>query len=134
MPSDELERLLGAIALFTERGELDGSLLTDDFEMQQAPSLIDTAGLFRGPEGIGHALEELRAVFDDLRFDPGEPREAPDGRFVLPIQVSGRGRGSGIEMQNQIAWVGTLSDGRLSRLVVYEELDDALVAAGLATA
>ena len=43
----------------------------------------------------------------------------------------GRGRGSGVEMDNRIAWVWTYRDDKVVRVVGYEEPAEALEAVGL---
>jgi ketosteroid isomerase-like protein len=47
------------------------------------------------------------------------------------VHARARGRASGMEVENDIAWVWTFRDGRATRMVVYEEPDDAVAAVGL---
>ena len=46
--------------------------------------------------------------------------------MVVLIHTTGRGRGSGLEIDNHIAWVWTFRGGQAVRMVVYEEPADAL--------
>jgi len=129
--SENVERLSRGLEQFGRTGEIDPLALTDDFEVHQASSIIDTAGVFRGRNAIRDTLSELREVFDELRFEAETITEAPSGQVVAVIRVRARGRGSGIEMDNRIGWVFTFDGDKARRLVVYEEADEALKAAGL---
>ena len=47
------------------------------------------------------------------------------------VHARARGRGSGVEIDNHIAWVCTFRDEQVVRMVVYEEPGAALEAVGL---
>ena len=66
-----------------------------------------------------------------MSFEPERFLEAPGGEVVVLIHTTGRGRGSGLEVDNHIAWVWTFRDDQAVRMVVYEEPADALAAVGL---
>ena len=74
---------------------------------------------------------ELEESFEDLRYEPQEFIEAPDDQVVVFIRALGRGRGSGIEVDNQIAHVWSYRSNKVVRLVIYEEQAEALAAVGL---
>ena len=69
---------------------------------------------------------ELHQAYEPQRF-----LEAPGGEIVMIVHARARGRASGMEVENDIGWVWTFRDGRATRMVVYEEPDDALAAVGL---
>jgi len=131
MSRENAERLREAFDAFNERGEIVVEHLASDFEMHQASSIIDTAGVFRGPNALRESLEELQGSFEDLRFEPEEFHEAPGGELVVFIRVLGQGRGSQLQVDNRIAWVVTFRGDETARVVVYEEPNDALAAVGL---
>ena len=131
MSQKNIDRLRSSLDVFNRTGEIVEDHLAPDFEMQQASSIIDTAGTFRGPKGLQNALLELRESFDELSFNPAKFCEAPGGEIVAFIRVRGRGRGSGMAIDNEIAWVWTVRDDKAVRCVVYEEPADALQAVGL---
>lgn len=132
MAQQNLKRLQEALAAFNRGGEAAPDLLAPDFELHQASSIIDTAGVFRGPDALRDSLGELRESFEQLSFEPEHFIEAPGGEVVVLVHARGRGRGSGLEIDNHIAWVWTFRDGKAVRLVVYEEPAEALEAVGLA--
>jgi len=66
---DRITRLREALDAFNTSGvEPDPTFLAPDFEMQQASSIVDSAGVFTGPTALRDSLGELRESFDDLRF------------------------------------------------------------------
>jgi ketosteroid isomerase-like protein len=123
--------LRAGLESFNRTGEIDPSFLADDFELHQAPSIIDTAGIFRGTNATRQSMSELNESFEDLSFEAERLLEAPGGEVVMFVRVRGRGRGSGVEIDNQIAWVFTFRGNLVARLEVYEERDEALEALGL---
>lgn len=132
MSRENIDRLRAGLEAFNRTGAVGVDFLAPDFEMQQASSIIDTAGLFHGPDALQQSLAELQESFEELTFEPEEFFEAEGGELVVFIRVRGRGRGSGVELDNRIAWVWTFRDDEAVRLVVYEERADALQAVGLA--
>jgi hypothetical protein len=54
------------------------------------------------------------------------------GRWLVLLTISGRGRGSGIELEGEVGHVVTFKGGRAQRLDIYLTWDVARAAAGLA--
>jgi ketosteroid isomerase-like protein len=109
----------------------DPELLTPDFELVQASSIIDSAGIFRGRNAVREVMEELQAAFEELDFIPEAIVDAGDDHVLVLVRAHGRGRASGMTMDNHIAHLWTFRDGKAMRLVVYEEQSEALKAVGL---
>jgi ketosteroid isomerase-like protein len=131
MPSERIERLVDALAQFERTGEAPTGFLAPDFELHQASSIVDTAGVFRGRDALRHSLDELSESFGELTFEPRRFLEAPGGEVVMLVHARARGRASGMEVDNDIAWVWTFRGRQAVRLVVYEEAEHALEAVGL---
>jgi ketosteroid isomerase-like protein len=129
--SEQSERLRAGIEEFNRTGRIPTDLYAPEFELHQASSIVDTAGVFHGPDAPQASLDELSESFEDMTFEPERILEAPGGEVVVLIHAFGRGRASGLELDNHIAWVWTFRDGKATRLVVYEEQGDALEAVGL---
>jgi ketosteroid isomerase-like protein len=134
MSQPNVDRLRRAIEAFGRGGEADTDLLAPDFELHQASSIIDTAGVFRGHDALRDSLRELRESFETLGFEAERFVEAPGGEVVVLVRATGRGRGSRVEIDNHIAWVWTFREGQAVRMVVYEEPAEALRAVGLGLA
>ena len=59
MSRENVERIGAALAAFNESGEIVANL-APDFEMHQASSIVDTAGVFHGRGALGDSLRELQ--------------------------------------------------------------------------
>ena len=131
MSQENIDQLRAAYEAFNQTGEIVVAHLAPDFELRQASSIIDTAGVFRGPKAFRDVLRELEESFEDFNAEAEKFIEAPTGEIVVFVHVLGRGRGSGAEMDNRIAHVWTYREDKAVRMVAYEEPADALEAVGL---
>jgi hypothetical protein len=99
----------------------------------QSPEMVGTAREFHGYEGLAAVMRELLESWDEIHWRPDQVHDLGGDRYLVLIEVSGRGRGSGVELDgDQIGHLVTLRDGRAERLEVYRGWDTALEAAGLA--
>jgi ketosteroid isomerase-like protein len=131
MSQQNVDRLRASLEVFNNTGEIVAYDLAPDFELHQASSIVDTAGVFHGRDALRDSLRELRGSFEELSFEAEKVIEAPGGEVVVLIHARGRGRGSGVDIDNHIAWVWTFRGDQAVRLVVYEEQAEALEAVGL---
>ena len=131
MPADRIERLRASLEEFSRTGQISPDYFAPDFELHQSSSIVDTAGVFRGPGASQASIDELSGSFENMTWEPERFFEAPGGELVVFIHARARGRASGLELDNHIAWVWTFKDGKAVRMVVYEEPADALEAVGL---
>ena len=90
-----------------------------------------------GSTGVAQMAADWRAFLDnwtELRVDVDEYRVLDDGRVLVLMQRTGRGKASGIElgqMQTRGAVVFGLRDRKVSMLVLYFDRDRALADLGL---
>jgi ketosteroid isomerase-like protein len=111
-------------------------------DMEAVLDFIDPAiELFDAPEGPepdvhhGHSgfidnVGNIAEAFEDYRVEPERFVDAGD-KLLVEIRQVGRGRTSGIEMEERMFHVWTLRDEKGVRLDVYRDRDQALAAAGL---
>ena len=113
------------------RGDLEWLLerIDDDFEFDWTRSCSPLAGIYRGPDGLTEFLREQWETFETFHMEALEYIDC--GRHVVvPNHVSAVGR-DGIEVSAEANQVFTLEpDGRVSRVAMYQELEEALAAAG----
>jgi len=82
-------------------------------------------------EGMRVMLADRDEVWEEFRIEPDEFVDGGDRVVVIGRRV-GKGKGSGIEVQQPVTHVFTLHDGRVVRVELgYTGRDDALEAAGL---
>jgi ketosteroid isomerase-like protein len=113
-------------------GDVDGflQLCAPDFEFRDLPALPGS-GVFIGHDGYRTWWAQLVDAFEDLRFEAEEFIDAGGDRVVVVNHAIGRGRGSGADVEMHFSNVWTLSDGKVVRLIVYNDHAEALDAAGL---
>ncbi len=70
-------------------------------------------------------------TWEHIRVEVERLIEVDDQTMVLLMTLSGKGRGSGIEVRQQIAHLDSFRAGKLTRIVTYTEHAEALEAAGL---
>ena len=131
MTEEFIDQLQTGLERMNRTGEPPAGFLAPEFELHQASSIVDTAGVFRGPDAMRDSLNELRESFEDLTFDAEQVLNAPGGEVVVLVHARGRGIGSGVEIDNHVAWVWTFRDGKAVRLVIYEDPAEAFAAVGL---
>jgi len=84
----------------------------------------------QGHEGLRATLALWRDGWDEYEQTAEEFVDVGD-RVVATMHFQGRGRGSGIEIDQHFYEVYTVRDGKVVRMDEYATLDEALEAAGL---
>jgi ketosteroid isomerase-like protein len=85
-------------------------------------------GVYRRNEIRGF-LQELNATFEAVRFEPRDFIDAGD-YVVVPLIIHFEGR-DGIKVKADTTNLWTFRDGAVERIVLYQELHEALAAVGL---
>jgi ketosteroid isomerase-like protein len=107
------------------------SLIRPDFELEVHTERLDIAEtVYRGRDGFLRNIAELTEVFDDFALEPEEFLEG-DEQIVVVTRAAGRGKSSGVDIEQRLFHVWTIRDGRAARLEVYSDRAAALEAAGI---
>jgi ketosteroid isomerase-like protein len=85
---------------------------------------------YRGFDGLVRLNDELREVWAEWQVTP-ERIVAVGDRVVSIETVRGRGRGSGLEIEARYASIWTFVNGRVTRVEIGFDPDEALKAVGL---
>src|SRR5512134_127374 len=103
-------------------------LVAPDFEWHQFPQAVEP-GTRRGAE-VGEALRNMFDVYENVRVEAGEFIDAGD-KVVVIGRTRATAKGSGMPLENEVALVWTVRDGKLVRNEVFMDRREALEAAGL---
>ena len=126
--SKENVELIRTIYELFRAGDYDGALALHHPEMevhdrQEAPD----PQVYRGREGVVRSLNVSQATFEGLEIVPEEFVDAGD-QVVVAFRFQGRGRESGVPIDERLAHLWTIRDGRAVRMSVHSDRDEALQA------
>jgi ketosteroid isomerase-like protein len=134
--SENIELVRNAYAIWNEgwhRSEptIPPGLLADDFELDLTANVFNP-DLYRGREGFLRFLQNVLEVWDEFRMEPEELVEVGEHVVVL-VRAHGRGKGSGIEVDDRVTQVWTVRGGKVSRIKNYLDHCEALASVGVAS-
>lgn len=109
-------------------GNVDGVLAGMDADFEWTP-LEDSpiAGTYRGHDQVRRYVEDWLGTFDGLRLNLEELSEVDD-HVVVVVRGHGRGRASGVELDNRFCQVWTLRGGTALRMQEYPTREAGLAA------
>ena len=94
------------------------------------PPDFSNSGVGRGHDGVRRALGTWIGAWDDYQFDLRELIDSGD-RVLAAGWQRGRGKGSGVEVSEEIFSVWTLGAGKVVRQQMFRDRAQASEAAGL---
>ena len=83
--------------------------------------------VFRGHDGVRRWFLELHDLYEGIESEILEVHDLGD-RVVVVFLVRGRGTGSGVTLEQTLAQVATLRDGKVMEICEYFSRQDALEA------
>lgn len=86
--------------------------------------------IFRGPSGFERWAPRWASTFDEHELTVGRTWDAGD-HVVVELSERVRPRGGDSSIEGRRAHVWTFRDGLVIRLQIFDQLDDALAAAGV---
>ncbi len=90
-----------------------------------------TGQVARGREALLTWLREWYEVWETVDDSLEELIDASEHGVISVMVQRGRGRASGVEVEDRVAAVWTIRDGKVVRLVAFPSREDALEAVGL---
>jgi ketosteroid isomerase-like protein len=112
-----------------KRGDVEGLLarwhpevVVDD---PTRPNPSSPEGLYRGHEDVRRYFEDWDESFEETRHEPEEFIDAGD-RLVVRVHSRARGRGSGVEIENDRYHVFTFREGLVESFTVVATRAEAL--------
>jgi ketosteroid isomerase-like protein len=102
-----------------------------DIEWADCSGLWGDWGVARGHEGLRQAWRRWFEALGDVDWQlAGDPIDAGDD-VIATYRVHGRGRVSGVSVDQQLTLVWSVRDGKIARVRAYRERAEALQVAGL---
>jgi ketosteroid isomerase-like protein len=98
-----------------------------EFVNADGPAASSSSGLAAMAEG----WRDFLSAWEDYRSEPEECREIDDEHVYVPLHISGRGKTSGLAIEQSAASLFTLRSGKVTRLVIYWARGHALADLGL---
>jgi ketosteroid isomerase-like protein len=113
------------------RGDVDAVLrgLDPAIEVDPPPE-FPGEGSYHGHAGFLAYAQAWLETWEEYRLVPEDLIDAGD-RVIAVNRAIGRGKGSGIEVETQMAHVWTLREGKAVRLEIFRMSAEALEGAGL---
>ena len=115
------------------RGEFDLMLepYAEDAVFDISAVFTDVAPV-RGHEAMRRCWHELRETWDGLRLEPVELLDVANGRVVVDLRVWGKGRRSGVEVDQRFAMLYAVrpEDGKITSGHLLAGVAAAISAAG----
>jgi ketosteroid isomerase-like protein len=114
------------------RGELD--LMQD---MYAEDAVWDISGVFtdvspiQGHESLRRYWDEVWETWEGVRMDPLEVFDIGDGRYVVDVRLWGKGKRSGVEVDQRFAYLYTLrpEDEKVIRAQLFRDVRSAVAVA-----
>jgi ketosteroid isomerase-like protein len=113
-----------------ERGEVDAGLeyVTDDIEFLPLSAVGVEGRAYRGHDGLREWQREREETWD-LHFHIDEIEMIGDNALVLG-HIGARGRGSGVELDTDVAWVLGFRGDKICRVEAFTDRTEGRAAAG----
>ena len=99
-----------------------------EFEATTPPELAAEPDTYRGHDGVRRYFASFYDAMDRVTFE-AEDFIAVGDRVVVPMVLRARGRTTGIEVEQRVAQVWTLREGKAIGAEAFGTLDEALAAA-----
>ncbi len=115
----------------TARLEIPQELFDPDFALDQMDAGVDVVEIVRGLEAALESLHEWWDAFEDFHIEFKEVLHADEEHVVTAVQDGGKIRGSDAEVWNRFFHVWTFGDGKIVRLSLHTDKNQALEAAEL---
>jgi ketosteroid isomerase-like protein len=107
-----------------EGTEATAGLLHARFELHMETLFLD-GKVYKGAKGFARWREEMEELFEEDSFEPQGIRFGATG-FVVLGRLRVKGKKSGVEVDEPIAHYHEQRDGKLVRLTIYSDIDQAL--------
>ena len=128
MSKENVEVVRGCLDAWS-RGDFEKSLSYGAEDAVWQSQGVDGT-VYHGPAGVNRAMEEWVGTFSEYWVESDELIDAGD-RVVFLFREGGRGKTSGVPVEEDGAAVFTIEHGRIARVQFYDDPAEALEVCGL---
>jgi ketosteroid isomerase-like protein len=129
MSRDNVEVVRSALLLFNRPDTLWDEHWTEDCEFVSITAGQIEGATYRGHDGLRRYADDRVDAWEELRFEPDEFIDAGEHVVVVGL-LTGRGRGSGVPVDQPVAVACELRAGRIARAHAYTDVEQALATIG----
>jgi|SRR5215208_3134844 len=130
MSRENLEVVKQAITALNER-DLDRYLACCTQTIQLRTPTAAVAGVYEGPKGIRRFWADLEDASPDFRLDLEHLEAVGENRAFAFLRAAGSGRASGVPMEGATTNVYTFVAGKIDRVEIFLDRQQALEVLGL---
>ena len=130
MSQENLQVVKRAVEAINRR-DIDGYLAWCTEDVQLVTPVADVAGAYDGPDGIRRFFTDIADASPDFKIVIESLEAVGPDRVLGFMRVLGTGRASGIPIENATGNVYDIADGKIQRIRVFFDRNQALEAAGL---
>ncbi len=131
MSQKNVELVERAIAALNAR-DIEGYLACCAENVRLETPLAPIGGVYEGTDGIRRFLTDVEDAAPDFRIELDGVEEVDSKRLIAFVRTSSTGRASGIPLAAATTNVYDLMDGKISRIRIFLDREQALADVGLA--
>jgi ketosteroid isomerase-like protein len=129
--SQENVEIVMSLADALQRGDSAGALSVLDVDVEwHDQAAIPGAEVHRGRDAVSRHFDQWFDAWEEIEYTPEELLDGGD-RVVVVIRRRGKGKGSGVEVSDQVIHVYTVRSKKIVRFEGFSDKDEALAVAGL---
>jgi ketosteroid isomerase-like protein len=126
---ENVEVLRSALLAFNRSDTQWGEHWAEDCEFVSITAGQIAGATYRGHDGLRRYAEDRLDAWEELSFEPDEFIDGGEQVVVVGL-LTGRGRGSGVPVDQPVAIACELRAGKITRLHAYADLEQALATIG----
>jgi ketosteroid isomerase-like protein len=130
MSPENVELVKRAVEAVNQR-DIEGYLACCTEDVQLVTPVADVGGAYDGPDGIRRFFTDIGDAAPDFKIVIESLEAVGPDRVLGFMRVLGTGRASGIPIENATGNVYDFADGRIQRILIFFDRNQALEAVGL---
>lgn len=110
-----------------QRNDLETVLALTDPEVEiYLPPTLPNSGTFHGHEGYLTWLNQWLEAWDEFEIRALDMEPVGERHVVTTVHQSAKGKGSGIQVEMEIAYMAEIRGGRVAALQMYMDHEEAI--------